>query len=139
MFWSQQFFILLWFLTFSSASPAASRLGLLSKGCQSLSGEEVDHLDLQQLSHVVLRVSLHTPAARVWEYGGCVINTDSALSPQIAVFYRASPRHKLKIVKVGGVAAEMLRSVSGWRWGVAVTFQQPNAIRKPPRFRRTPV
>uniref|UniRef100_A0A3P9M136 Calcium-transporting ATPase n=1 Tax=Oryzias latipes TaxID=8090 RepID=A0A3P9M136_ORYLA len=55
-----------------TAMSIASRLGLLSKGCQSLSGEEVDHLDLQQLSHVVLR---------------------------IAVFYRASPRHKLKIVK----------------------------------------
>ncbi|XP_024114141.1 calcium-transporting ATPase type 2C member 1 isoform X1 [Oryzias melastigma] len=55
-----------------TAMSIASRLGLLSKGCQSLSGEEVDHLDLQQLSNVV---------------------------PKIAVFYRASPRHKLKIVK----------------------------------------
>ncbi|XP_053287967.1 calcium-transporting ATPase type 2C member 1 isoform X2 [Pleuronectes platessa] len=55
-----------------TAVSIASRLGLFSKGSQSLSGEEVDHLDLQQLSHIV---------------------------PRIAVFYRASPRHKLKIVK----------------------------------------
>ncbi|MEQ2316124.1 ATPase, P-type (transporting), HAD superfamily, subfamily IC [Ameca splendens] len=51
---------------------AGTRLGLYSKGCQCLSGEEVDHLDLQELSNIV---------------------------PRIAVFYRASPRHKLKIVK----------------------------------------
>ncbi|KAM4568012.1 calcium-transporting ATPase type 2C member 1 isoform 2-T2 [Fundulus diaphanus] len=55
-----------------TAVSIASRLGLYSKGCQCLSGEEVDHLDLQELSDVV---------------------------PRIAVFYRASPRHKLKIVK----------------------------------------
>ncbi|KAM4736379.1 calcium-transporting ATPase type 2C member 1 isoform 2-T2 [Anableps anableps] len=55
-----------------TAMSIASRLGLFSKGCQCLSGEEVDHLDLQELSNIV---------------------------PTIAVFYRASPRHKLKIVK----------------------------------------
>uniref|UniRef100_A0A3P8U1A6 Calcium-transporting ATPase n=1 Tax=Amphiprion percula TaxID=161767 RepID=A0A3P8U1A6_AMPPE len=59
-----------------------SRLGLYSKGCQCLSGDEVDQLDLQQLSQIV---------------------------PRIAVFYRASPRHKLKIVKslqnIGAVVA----------------------------------
>ncbi|KAM3613718.1 uncharacterized protein V6R79_004145 [Siganus canaliculatus] len=58
------------------------RLGLYSKGCQCLSGEEVDQLDLHQLSNVVSRIS---------------------------VFYRASPRHKLKIVKslqnIGAVVA----------------------------------
>uniref|UniRef100_A0A3Q3B9M3 Calcium-transporting ATPase n=1 Tax=Kryptolebias marmoratus TaxID=37003 RepID=A0A3Q3B9M3_KRYMA len=42
------------------------------RGCRCLSGEEVDHLDLQELSAIV---------------------------PRISVFYRASPRHKLKIVK----------------------------------------
>lgn len=65
-----------------TAVSIASRLGLFSKGCQCLSGDEVDQLDLQQLSHVV---------------------------PRIAVFYRASPRHKLKIVKslqsIGAVVA----------------------------------
>ncbi|XP_026225609.1 calcium-transporting ATPase type 2C member 1 [Anabas testudineus] len=65
-----------------TAVSIASRLGLYTKGCQCLSGEEVDHLDLQQLSHIVSR---------------------------IAVFYRASPRHKLKIVKslqnIGAVVA----------------------------------
>lgn len=55
-----------------TAVSIASRLGLYSKGCQCLSGEDVDHLDLQELSNIV---------------------------PRIAVFYRASPRHKLKIVK----------------------------------------
>ncbi|KAK5891669.1 hypothetical protein CesoFtcFv8_012125 [Champsocephalus esox] len=52
------------------------------KGSRCLSGDEVDHLDLQQLSSIVSR---------------------------IAVFYRASPRHKLKIVKslqnIGAVVA----------------------------------
>uniref|UniRef100_A0A3Q0T3G4 Calcium-transporting ATPase n=1 Tax=Amphilophus citrinellus TaxID=61819 RepID=A0A3Q0T3G4_AMPCI len=55
-----------------TAASIASRLGLFSKGGQCLSGEEVDQLDLQQLSQIVSRIS---------------------------VFYRASPRHKLKIVK----------------------------------------
>ena len=31
---------------------------------------------------------------------GAVTTVEFSLSPQIAVFYRASPRHKLKIVKV---------------------------------------
>lgn len=55
-----------------TAVSIAGRLGLYTKGSQALSGEEVDQMDLQQLSHMV---------------------------PRIAVFYRASPRHKLKIVK----------------------------------------
>lgn len=65
-----------------TAVAIASRLGLLSKGGQCLSGEEVDQLDLQQLSLMVSRIT---------------------------VFYRASPRHKLKIVKslqnIGAVVA----------------------------------
>ncbi|CAB1422788.1 unnamed protein product [Pleuronectes platessa] len=63
-----------------TAVSIASRLGLFSKGSQSLSGEEVDHLDLQQLSHIVPRKYVH---------GSC----------RSLCFYRASPRHKLKIVK----------------------------------------
>uniref|UniRef100_A0A669EQL1 Calcium-transporting ATPase n=1 Tax=Oreochromis niloticus TaxID=8128 RepID=A0A669EQL1_ORENI len=55
-----------------TAVAIASRIGLFSKGGQCFSGEEVDQLDLQQLSQIVSRIS---------------------------VFYRASPRHKLKIVK----------------------------------------
>ncbi|TNN02003.1 hypothetical protein fugu_009490 [Takifugu bimaculatus] len=65
-----------------TAISIAARLGFYSKGSQCLSGDEVDQLDLQQLSHMV---------------------------PRIAVFYRASPRHKLKIVKslqnIGAVVA----------------------------------
>ncbi|XP_061699610.1 calcium-transporting ATPase type 2C member 1 isoform X2 [Syngnathoides biaculeatus] len=56
-----------------TAASIAGRLGLWSKGGECLSGEEVDRLDLQQLSRIV---------------------------PRVSVFYRASPRHKLKIVKV---------------------------------------
>uniref|UniRef100_A0A8D3D969 Calcium-transporting ATPase n=1 Tax=Scophthalmus maximus TaxID=52904 RepID=A0A8D3D969_SCOMX len=67
-----------------TAVSIASRLGLFSKGCLCLSGDEVDQLDLQELSHIVSRV-------------------------RIGVFYRASPRHKLKIVKslqnIGAVVA----------------------------------
>ncbi|XP_030062223.1 calcium-transporting ATPase type 2C member 1 isoform X1 [Microcaecilia unicolor] len=65
-----------------TAVAIANRLGLYSKGSQSVSGEEVDTLDIQQLSHIV---------------------------PKVAVFYRASPRHKLKIIKslqnIGSVVA----------------------------------
>ncbi|KAM8827052.1 calcium-transporting ATPase type 2C member 1 isoform 1-T1 [Synchiropus picturatus] len=65
-----------------TAVSIASRLGLYSKGSQCLSGDEVDQLDVQQLSVMV---------------------------PRISVFYRASPRHKLKIVKslqnIGAVVA----------------------------------
>ncbi|XP_063778427.1 calcium-transporting ATPase type 2C member 1 [Pseudophryne corroboree] len=55
-----------------TAVAIASRLGFYSNGLQSLSGEEVDTMDIQQLSQIV---------------------------PKVSVFYRASPRHKLKIVK----------------------------------------
>ncbi|CAL8354368.1 unnamed protein product [Arctogadus glacialis] len=65
-----------------TAVSIASRLGLYTKGSQCLSGEEVDQMDLHQLSQVV---------------------------PRIVVFYRASPRNKLKIVKslqnIGAVVA----------------------------------
>ncbi|XP_077454007.1 calcium-transporting ATPase type 2C member 1 isoform X3 [Stigmatopora argus] len=65
-----------------TAASIAGRLGLSSKGGECLSGEEVDRLELQQLSQIV---------------------------PRISVFYRASPRHKLKIVKslqnIGAVVA----------------------------------
>ncbi|KFR13537.1 Calcium-transporting ATPase type 2C member 1, partial [Opisthocomus hoazin] len=56
-----------------TAVAIASRLGLYSKNSQSISGEEIDDLDIQQLSQI---------------------------TPKVAVFYRASPRHKLKIIKV---------------------------------------
>ncbi|XP_048416193.1 calcium-transporting ATPase type 2C member 1 isoform X1 [Stegostoma tigrinum] len=55
-----------------TAVAIATRLGLYSKGSQTLSGEEIDSLDIQQLSQIVQK---------------------------IAVFYRSSPRHKLKIIK----------------------------------------
>uniref|UniRef100_A0A8C2L706 Calcium-transporting ATPase n=1 Tax=Cyprinus carpio TaxID=7962 RepID=A0A8C2L706_CYPCA len=65
-----------------TAVSIASRLGLYTKGSQSLSGNEVDQMDIQHLSQIV---------------------------PRIVVFYRASPRHKLKIVKslqnIGAVVA----------------------------------
>uniref|UniRef100_A0A671LV14 Calcium-transporting ATPase n=1 Tax=Sinocyclocheilus anshuiensis TaxID=1608454 RepID=A0A671LV14_9TELE len=65
-----------------TAVSIASRLGLYTKGSQSLSGDEVDKMDIQHLSQIV---------------------------PRIVVFYRASPRHKLKIVKslqnIGAVVA----------------------------------
>ncbi|XP_057197060.1 calcium-transporting ATPase type 2C member 1 isoform X1 [Triplophysa rosa] len=65
-----------------TAVSIASRLGLCTKGSQSLSGDEVDKMDIHQLSQIVSR---------------------------IVVFYRASPRHKLKIVKslqnIGAVVA----------------------------------
>ncbi|XP_077071078.1 calcium-transporting ATPase type 2C member 1 isoform X2 [Siphateles boraxobius] len=65
-----------------TAVSIASRLGLYTKGSLCLSGDEVDQMDIQHLSQIVSRIS---------------------------VFYRASPRHKLKIVKslqnIGAVVA----------------------------------
>ncbi|NXE05268.1 AT2C1 ATPase, partial [Lophotis ruficrista] len=55
-----------------TAVAIANRLGLYSKNSQAISGEEIDDLDIQQLSQI---------------------------TPKVAVFYRASPRHKLKIIK----------------------------------------
>uniref|UniRef100_A0A803VB26 Calcium-transporting ATPase n=1 Tax=Ficedula albicollis TaxID=59894 RepID=A0A803VB26_FICAL len=55
-----------------TAVAIASLLGLYSKNSQAISGEEIDNLDIQQLSQI---------------------------TPKVAVFYRASPRHKLKIIK----------------------------------------
>ncbi|XP_058231738.1 calcium-transporting ATPase type 2C member 1 isoform X2 [Hemibagrus wyckioides] len=65
-----------------TAVAIANRLGLYAKGAQCLSGDEVDVMDIQELSQIVSRT---------------------------VVFYRASPRHKLKIVKslqsIGAVVA----------------------------------
>lgn len=52
---------------------AASRLGLYSKGCQCLSGEDVDHLDLQELSNIVPRVRRHTHTHTHPEAPVCVL------------------------------------------------------------------
>ena len=52
---------------------AASRLGLYAAGGQALSGDQLDQIDMSHLQQVINNVS---------------------------VFYRVSPRHKLKIVKV---------------------------------------
>ena len=38
---------------------SAGRLGIYTKGSQSLSGEEVDQMDLQQLSQMVPRVGTY--------------------------------------------------------------------------------
>lgn len=53
--------------TFYFLSTAASRLGLYTKGSQSLSGDEVDKMDIQQLSQIVPRVQtqFHTLSATV--------------------------------------------------------------------------
>uniref|UniRef100_A0A8P4FZA6 P-type Ca(2+) transporter n=1 Tax=Dicentrarchus labrax TaxID=13489 RepID=A0A8P4FZA6_DICLA len=48
-----------------TAVSIASRLGLYSKGCQCLSGDEVDQLDLQQLSNIVPRVRPSQPFIKV--------------------------------------------------------------------------
>ncbi|XP_053467474.1 calcium-transporting ATPase type 2C member 1 isoform X2 [Ictalurus furcatus] len=65
-----------------TAVAIANRLGLYAKDAQCLSGDEVDLMDIQDLSQIVSRT---------------------------VVFYRASPRHKLKIVKslqnIGAVVA----------------------------------
>lgn len=45
--------------TFLLPFTLASRLGLYSKTSQSVSGEEVDTMEVQQLSQIVPKVSLH--------------------------------------------------------------------------------
>ena len=51
----------------------ASRLGLYATGSRALSGDQIDAMDVSQLEKLI---------------------------NQICVFYRVSPRHKHKIVKV---------------------------------------
>ncbi|XP_072024804.1 calcium-transporting ATPase type 2C member 1-like [Amphiura filiformis] len=55
-----------------TAIAIASRLGIYAQGSRALSGEDVEDLDIMKLSGII---------------------------HQVSVFYRASPRHKLKIVK----------------------------------------
>ncbi|XP_013393466.1 calcium-transporting ATPase type 2C member 1 isoform X2 [Lingula anatina] len=55
-----------------TAAAIGSRLGLYSLGGHTLSGEQLDQMDISELQRIINRV---------------------------AVFYRASPRHKHKIVK----------------------------------------
>ena len=52
-----------------------ARLGLYASGAMALSGEELDSMDIGQLCRII---------------------------GQVGVFYRTTPRHKLKIVKVSG-------------------------------------
>lgn len=54
----------------------ASRLGLYATGSRALSGEQIDSMDVSQLEKLI---------------------------NQICVFYRVSPRHKHKIVKVHSI------------------------------------
>ncbi|XP_070575589.1 calcium-transporting ATPase type 2C member 1-like isoform X2 [Ptychodera flava] len=55
-----------------TAIAIASRLGIFAQGSTALSGEEIEDIDIEQLAKIINKIS---------------------------VFYRASPRHKLKIVK----------------------------------------
>lgn len=55
-----------------TALSIASRLGLYASGAKALSGDQIDQMDISQLEKVI---------------------------DNICVFYRVSPRHKLKIVK----------------------------------------
>ncbi|XP_071958122.1 calcium-transporting ATPase type 2C member 1-like [Antedon mediterranea] len=55
-----------------TASAIGSRLGLYAEGCKSLSGDDVEEMELMELSNVI---------------------------NQVSVFYRVSPSHKLKIIK----------------------------------------
>lgn len=87
----------------SPSSSLASRLGLYTKGSQCLAGEEVDLMDIQQLSQIVSRVItvVHLPKVlHLFLICFCLQTETCFVSQQIVVFYRASPRHKLKIVKV---------------------------------------
>jgi hypothetical protein len=55
---------------------AGARLGLYASGARALSGEELDSMDLDHLRRVI---------------------------NEVGVFYRTTPRHKLKIVKVSEI------------------------------------
>ncbi|XP_077983534.1 calcium-transporting ATPase type 2C member 1-like [Glandiceps talaboti] len=55
-----------------TAVAIASRLGLYAEGSRSMAGEDLEEMDIEQLAKVI---------------------------PHVTVFYRASPRHKLRIVK----------------------------------------
>ncbi|XP_033117175.1 calcium-transporting ATPase type 2C member 1-like [Anneissia japonica] len=55
-----------------TATAIGSRLGLYAEGCKSLSGDEVEDMEIMELSEII---------------------------NQISVFYRVSPSHKLKIIK----------------------------------------
>ena len=59
-----------------------SRLGLYAVGAPTLSGDEIDQMDLAQLQRII---------------------------NQVSVFYRVSPRHKYKIVKVGAPSFALLQ------------------------------
>lgn len=60
-------------LSYGRCVLTGARLGLYASGAAALSGDELDSMDISELCRII---------------------------GQVGVFYRTTPRHKLKIVKV---------------------------------------
>lgn len=80
---------------------AGQNIGLCNGKLKAMSGEELDQVAESELSSTVKNVMVLNTASRL-----CSISTSIHLIPscvfvfQISIFFRTSPKHKLKIIKV---------------------------------------
>lgn len=94
-----------------------------------MSGEEVESAEQSELAERVGKVGSPRGSPAGCGARGCHVLSADALSPrlrlQVSVFYRTSPKHKLKIIKVSrvprlvprGTAREGGGSAHGWPSG----------------------
>lgn len=80
---------------------AGKNIGLCNGKLKAMSGEELDQVAESELSSTVKNVMVLNTVSRP-----CSISTSIHLIPscvfvfQISIFFRTSPKHKLKIIKV---------------------------------------
>lgn len=114
------------------SAPAGRNIGLCNGQLKAMSGDEVENKEQEELADCVGRVGSSRGGGLA---GGrresfSAKFTDSALlcpRTQVSVFFRTSPKHKLKIIKVswepvgrqgrsGTVVGALLRAVQGPSW-----------------------
>lgn len=98
-----------------SPDHAGRNIGLCNGKLSTMSGEEVESMEQSKLADRVGKVGSSWRAPGRW-WRGCVpsfLFMDSALSHvQVSVFFRTSPKHKLKIIKVSCVQGQVLPRLS---------------------------
>lgn len=80
-------------------------IGLCDEKLKAMSGEEVEGMEQGTLAARVRQVgSPRGQTGQRWRASPPPMSTDGALAPfQVSIFFRTSPKHKVKIIKVSGL------------------------------------